>query len=61
MGRRVPGLYVAGNDVGGLHDGGYVGGLAASAVFGHHAGHAAAVYARRGARRALAQLAAQPV
>ena len=60
-GRRVRGLYVAGNDVGGLHDGGYVGGLAASAVFGYRAGHAAAAYARRRAARALAVTAPDPV
>jgi succinate dehydrogenase/fumarate reductase flavoprotein subunit len=58
-GRRVRGLFVAGNDVGGVHDGGYVGGLAASAVFGYRVGHAAAAYARRGAR-ALARGAAEP-
>jgi succinate dehydrogenase/fumarate reductase flavoprotein subunit len=47
-GRPVPGLYVAGADVGGVHQQSYTGGLAASAVFGRRAGRAAAAFARRG-------------
>jgi succinate dehydrogenase/fumarate reductase flavoprotein subunit len=60
-GRRVRGLYVAGNDVGGLHDGGYLGGLAASAAFGYRAGHAAAAYARRGVAGAVADVVPESV
>jgi succinate dehydrogenase/fumarate reductase flavoprotein subunit len=40
-GRPIPGLFAAGADVGGLHDTGYVGGLAAAVVFGSRAADAA--------------------
>ena len=50
MGREIPGLYCAGEMLGGLFFGNYPGGsgLTAGAVFGRRAGRAAATFARRG-------------
>ncbi len=44
----LPGLYVAGADVGNVSHGGYVGGLSAALVFGRVAGTNAAAFATRG-------------